>query len=161
MPPLRDEPLEPVPLPLRDRVPLLRELLDLDPPPERDALDRDELDRDAPDRDELDRDELRPDDVPLRERPPDERLLELDRLVERDRPDVPEALLERLRLLDRRRVVVARSERGISVRTTSLTSRPSSASRNFAMRSSSRLIALASCAVSLSPTASANVWMRE
>lgn len=160
MPPLREDPLELVPLPLRDRGALLREPPDFDPPPERDELDRGELDRDELDRGELVRDELRPDDVPLRERPPDERLLELE-LVERDRPDVPELLLERLRLLDRRRVVAARSERGISARTTSLTSRPSSASRNFAMRSSSRLIALASRAVSLSPTASANVWMRE
>jgi hypothetical protein len=68
-------------------------------------------------------------------------------------------VLDRARV--RRRVVVARCARGTAARTTSLTKRPSSASRNFAMRSSSRLIAFESCAVSRSPTVSANVWMRE
>ena len=114
----------------------------------------------------------------LRDRPPDwllrepdpllrepERLLEPDRLLELDRPLARERVrvLERERLVERRRrpVVDARRGRGISARTTSLTSRASSASRNFAMRSSSRLIAFASCAVSRSPTSSASVWMRE
>ena len=59
------------------------------------------------------------------------------------------------------RVAVARWSRGISARTSSLTKRVSSASRNLAMRSSSRRTALASCAVSRSPTASASVRIRE
>lgn len=134
--------------------------------PERAEVERDEPERDEPDRDEPEREE------PDRDRPPDEldrerllveRLLELDPPVDRDEldRDRPPDELERERLRARRRVVVARSARGTSARTTSLTRRPSSASRNFAIRSSSRLIALASCAVSRSPTASAKVWMRE
>jgi hypothetical protein len=157
VPPLRDE----LPL-LRDRVPLLRELLEREEP-DRDEFEREVDERDDPERDELEREELpeRLADVPLRERPPDDRLLELERLVGRERPEERDPLPERERLVERRRVVVARSDRGTSARTTSFTSRPSSASRNFAIRSSSRLMDLASCAVSLSPTASAKVWMRE
>jgi hypothetical protein len=119
-----------------------------------------ELEREEFDREELER------ELPDRERP-----LELDRLVERERPLDRELPLDRDELLEprervrleerRRRVVVARSDLGTSARTTSLTRRPSSASRNFAIRSSSRLIDFASCAVSRSPTVSANVWMRE
>jgi hypothetical protein len=137
---------------------LARDEFDRDEP-DRDEPDREEDDWDEPDRDELDREEPpdRPAVVPLRERAPDDRLPVLERLVCRDRPEEREVLLERDRLLDRRRLVEARSERGTSARTTSFTSRPSSASRNFAIRSSSRLIDLASCAVSLSPTASAKV----
>jgi hypothetical protein len=65
-----------------------------------------------------------------------------------------------LRLLVRRRVVPPRSSRGTSLRTTSLTRRVSSAVRNFAIRSSSRMIRLASCTVSRSPTSVAKVRMR-
>lgn len=154
---------------LREPLPLLRELAlrDLVLPPERaelerdeperdelerEPLERDELEREPPERDELERDELRerPLEELLRDRLLVERPLELERLLDR------ELLEER-----RRRLVVALSALGISVRATSLTSRPSSASRNLAMRSSSRLIDLASWAVSRSPTASARVWMRE
>lgn len=98
--------------------------------------------------------ELRVVDRPLEERDVDRPLVEL-RLVERD------AVLVRRRVLRRLRVVVARCDLGTSALTTSFTSRASSASRNLAIRSSSRLIDFASCAVSLSPTASAKVWIRE
>jgi hypothetical protein len=54
----------------------------------------------------------------------------------------------------------ARWSLGISALTTAFTSRGSSASRNFAIRSSSRRIDLASCAVSLSPTSLAKVSIR-
>jgi hypothetical protein len=71
-----------------------------------------------------------------------------DALVARDpERDVPPLVL-RVPVLERRvrrrRVVVARWLLGIAALTTSLTSRVSSASKNLAMRSSSRRIALAS-----------------
>jgi hypothetical protein len=87
--------------------------------------------------------------------------LERERVPPLERPLARELLDERRVVLRRLRVVLARCPRGTSARTTSFTRRASSASRNFAIRSSSRLIPFASCAVSLSPTASANVWMRE
>lgn len=168
----RDEPLlrapEEPPLPLRDE-PLLereRELVErerdvlLRDEPDFDELARDEPERVEPERDELDRD--RPLELVLFERPLVERLLVPFRLVDRDRPEDLELLLELERRVERRRrVVLARWARGTSARTTSLTRRPSSASRNLAIRSSSRLIALASWAVSRSPTASAKIWIRE
>jgi len=89
-------------------------------------------------------------------------LRELDRdlpLPEVERLDELERLLVVLRV--RRRRVVARCARGTSARTTSFTRRANSASRNLAIRSSSRLIDFASCTVSRSPTASANVSIRE
>ena len=133
------EPLEPV---LRE--PVVREPLPRELPELRELELRDEP-RELP---EL-RDELERERVPPLERP----------LV---RPLVRELLDERRVVVRRRlRVVLARWPRGTSARTTSFTRRASSASRNFAIRSSSRLIPFASCAVSLSPTASANVWMRE
>ncbi len=60
----------------------------------------------------------------------------------------------------RRRPVLARWSRGISALTSAFTSRPSSAPRNFVMRSSSRRIDFANCAVSRSPTSVASVSMR-
>jgi hypothetical protein len=68
--------------------------------------------------------------------------------------------LDRLRLVLRRERVFVRSSRGISARTTSLTRRPSSESRNFAIRSSSRRMLRASWAVSRSPTSVASVSIR-
>ena len=139
---LREEPVlrllreDPEPEPLLREEPVLR-LLREDPEPE--PLLREEpvlrLLRD----DEL----LDPDDdrVRLPERPPLELRLELR--VELDR------------------LLVERSSRGISARTISLTSRVNSALRNFAIRSSSRRMLLASWAVSRSPTSPANVSMRE
>ena len=112
----------------------LRELEERDEPEERDELEREEP-------------ELR--DV-VRERLP-EALARLPPVRERDR------LAERLVREDR---AVARWSRGMSARTTSLTSRPISARRNLAIRSSSRRMLLASCAVSRSPTAVASVSMR-
>jgi hypothetical protein len=114
----------------RERVPRAAVLREPERDPEPRALDRDVELRELVLR-ELDRD-----------------LLLLD--VERDR--VPERLA-----LRRRRVVVARWPLGTSARTTSFTSRANSASRYFAIRSSSRLIDLASCVVSRSPTCSAKV----
>ena len=122
--------------------------------PERVEPDRDEVDRDEPERDELERVE------PEREEP------ELRDVVRERLPEALARLLvrERDRLVERlgrdRRELVARWSRGMSARTTSLTSRPISARRNLAIRSSSRRMLLASCAVSRSPTAVASVSMR-
>jgi hypothetical protein len=55
---------------------------------------------------------------------------------------------------------LARWSRGTSSLTSALTSRGSSADKNFAIRSSSRRVRLASCAVSRSPTSLAKVSMR-
>lgn len=79
--------------------------------------------------------------------------------VERDRlaDDVER---ERLEDVDRRRDREGRWSRGISVRTMSLTSRPSSDVRNFAIRSSSRRMLRASWAVSRSPTSVAKISIR-
>ena len=116
---------------LRVRDVPLRELPDRDP---------DELDRDFP-REALLRAEpervLR--DVvarALREEPEPE--------LDRDDVRFPLEPPERVDRRERRRVVLARRLRGISARTTSLTRRPSSASRNLAIRSSSRRIPRAS-----------------
>lgn len=133
-------------MPERARVRLAPPLREL----ERDEADRDEADRDDDvERDDPDREALERPDVE-RGRFADERLVESlvrarDRLVER---------------VDRERRVVARWSRGISARTTSLTSRSISARRNFAIRSSSRRMLRASWAVSRSPTAVASVSMR-
>jgi len=122
--------------------------------PERVEPDRDEVDRDEPERDELERVE------PEREEP------ELRDVVRERLPEVLARLLvrERDRLVERlerdRRELVARWSRGMSARTTSLTSRPISARRNLAIRSSSRRMLFASCAVSRSPTAVASASMR-
>jgi hypothetical protein len=153
-PPLRDPELrEPEVRELEVREPELRELELRDPPlREPELRDLDVLR--APVLRPLDRDALLRELV-LRALDRDRPLLAVDRLVERER--VP----DRVDARRRRRVVVARCPRGTSARTSSLTSRPSSASRNFAIRSSSRLIAFTSWVVSRSPTASANVWMRE
>jgi hypothetical protein len=117
---------------------------------------------------------LVPDELRLRDEPDELRLrLELDPEPEPERDrDEPEFELER-ELLDRalldrapldrrevRRPPLARWSRGISAFTTSLTRRFSSASRNLAMRSSSRRIDLASWAVSRSPTSVASASMR-
>ncbi len=91
-------------------------------------------------------------DPALREAEPEVRRVEALELRDELAP-----VRERLLL---RRVPEERWSRGISARTTSLTSRVSSASRNFAIRSSSRRIARASCAVSLSPTSLASVSNR-
>jgi hypothetical protein len=74
-------------------------------------------------------------------------------VVRRERGDV-------VREVRRDRPESARWSRGISALTSSFTSRFSSASRNLAIRSSSRRIDFASCAVSLSPTSVANVSTR-
>jgi hypothetical protein len=112
---------------------------------------------------------LVPDELRLRDEPDALRLrLELDPELELERDrDEAEFELERellgRELLDRRpvrRPPLARWSRGISALTTSLTRRFSSASRNFAMRSSSRRIDLASWAVSRSPTSVASASMR-
>jgi hypothetical protein len=146
-----EAPLRELPLRLREELPVLREPLFDDP-----LL-------------------LRDDALLLRDE--DDALLlrdEDDAVLLRDEPLLPEELLARLRdrlleplELDRDRLLalrrergLARSSRGISARTTSLTSRSSSESRNFAIRSSSRRMLLASCAVSRSPTAVANVSIR-
>jgi hypothetical protein len=60
----------------------------------------------------------------------------------------------------RERPDFARWSLGISTLTTAFTSRVISALRNFAMRSSSRRIDFANCAVSLSPTSIASVSIR-
>ena len=80
-------------------------------------------------------------------------------LVPRDR-----ALVERELVVVVRRLVVRlrpplRSLRGISACTTDLVRRGISFSRKPAIRFSSRRIAFASFAVSLSPTASASFWI--
>jgi hypothetical protein len=153
---------------LEDPLDLERDALDFDrdepdrllPPldrllPERDEVDRgrDELDlaRDELDlaRDELD---LARDELDLAREEPDRLLPPLDAL-ERERE-----LLELRELLEERRrdVPPLRSAAGISSRATAFASCAICFSRNFAMRSSSRRIALASFAVSLSPTVSAS-----
>jgi hypothetical protein len=147
----RDElPLERLELPLL--LLWLREdpLLRLDPPLPLDPLLR---------LDPLPREDVRPpllrDELPLlRDELP---LLRED--VLRDRLLDP-LELDRLRLVLRRERVFVRSSRGISARTTSLTRRPSSESRNFAIRSSSRRMLRASWAVSRSPTSVASVSIR-
>lgn len=120
----------------------------LEPPPlrddpERDAVERDPVERDDPDRDPVERERL-PDAVARevareRDRLPVDRLepeLELDRELEVD--------LELELELERERRGLARWSRGMSARTTSLTSRPISVSRYLAIRSSSRRMARAS-----------------
>ena len=77
---------------------------------------------------------------------------DLLRVVRRDRVFVLEPFARRT---DRR------CSRGMSALMTSLTNRFSSASRNLAMRSSSRRILLANWAVSRSPTSSARASSRE
>jgi hypothetical protein len=154
----RDElPLERLELPLL--LLWLREdpLLRLDPPLPLDPLLR---------LDPLPREDVRPpllrDELPLLR---DELPLLRDELpllredVLRDRLLDP-LELDRLRLVLRRERVFVRSSRGISARTTSLTRRPSSESRNFAIRSSSRRMLRASWAVSRSPTSVASVSIR-
>jgi hypothetical protein len=130
-------------------------------------VEREPLDRELPDREPVDRDPLLErvpllDREPLVEREPLDREL-LDREDERlvVRPEELELRELLVRLVVRLRLVVARWLAGISARASSLTSRVSSAPRNFAIRSSSRRIDLASWAVSLSPTVSASVRMRE
>ena len=97
------------------------------------------------------------------------RLAALERLVALRVPllrvrELERELLERAvlgvarRLVVRRRPLV-RSLRGISACTTDLVSCGISFSRKPAIRFSSRRIAFASLAVSLSPTASANFWI--
>jgi hypothetical protein len=99
-------------------------------------------------------------------RPPLELLWrdEVARVVEpplRLRPEDRDWLEAELELLRRReRPEPARWSRGISARTSALTSRVSSESRNFAMRSSSRRMDRASCAVSRSPTSVENASSR-
>src|SRR5205807_10616067 len=98
-----------------------------------------------------------PERVPLERpdaRPVARELLALARRVVPVRRDVV-APRERLRVL-----LVGRWSRGTCLRTTSLTSRTSSASRYFAIRSSSRRLALASWAVARSPASSANLMIR-
>jgi hypothetical protein len=148
---------------LRERLPL----------PERLLLLRDEDERDEPlplrDEDERDEPPLRDDEPPLREdeldlrvvddEPPlrlrdDEPLPEDDERDEDDRDDEP---LLRLRDELDRRDDVRRSAAGISSCATAFVSCGISFSRNFAMRSSSRLMPRAIFAVSLSPTTSARV----
>ena len=79
-----------------------------------------------------------------------------------DEVELPVLRLALVRRVVRRRgrVPPARSERGISALTSSLTKRVSSASRNLAIRSSSRRMLLASWAVSRSPTSVANASRR-
>ena len=159
--PLRAELLraddEPLPLPLRDE-PLRAD----DEPPRAD-------DEPLPLRDELLRaDELplardgllRADEVPLplRDRDVDRELrdvVERD-AVERDAVERERAAVVRDRDREREAVAVRRSAAGISALATSFVRRGISFSRKLAMRSSSRLIAFASLAVSLSPTVSAS-----
>ena len=90
----------------------------------------------------------------LVDRERDEDARERDELrVDRDEP------FEELRLLDlerRRELPPLRSAAGISSRATAFASCSICFARNFAMRSSSRLMLRASFAVSLSPTESAN-----
>ena len=109
-----------------------------------------DLDRDDVDRLALDFARVEPDfdllDAELRERellaPPFDELREL---------------LDERRLEDRRRdEPPLRSAAGISSRATAFASCSICFSRNFAIRSSSRRMPRASCAVSLSPTESAN-----
>jgi hypothetical protein len=81
------------------------------------------------------------------------RVRELEReLLARAVPDVVRRLVVRRRPL-------LRSLRGISACTTDVVSRGISFSRKPAIRFSSRRIAFASVAVSLSPTASASFWI--
>ena len=127
------EPLERDPL---ERDPLEREPVDRDPverdPVERELLDREPLEREPVDRDPLDRDPV--------ERDPLEREL-LDReLLERERLDE-----DALRRVDeRRRLVVRRSDAGISAVATALTSVGICFARKSRIRSSSRRMRFAS-----------------
>jgi hypothetical protein len=134
---------------LRDRLPLPDVEREREP-----LLLRDEDDDALPpfrDDDELLR--LRVDDEPLPLRDEDERD-DADPLPLRDDDEL-------LRLRDeddaRRRVPVLRSAAGISSCATAFVSCGISFSRNFAIRSSSRLMPRAIFAVSLSPTRSASV----
>ena len=164
----------------------LDEVLDRLPPdrvepdrllPERDDFALLELDLLEPDRDALarERDELelereRDDDDPPDLREPEDRLPDVvrdlaDELL-RELVDLPfdelRELLEERRELERRREdPPLRSAAGISSRATAFASCVICFSRNFAIRSSSRLIARASFAVSLSPTVSASDSMLE
>jgi len=146
-PPLREPLLRELPL----REPLLRELLE---------LARELLLRELPVLRDLLEEALRRDEPPLALA-----LREPLREVERDddarrERDVARAAVRREPDRRRERPESARCSRGISALTTALTSRPSSASRNFAMRSSSRRIDFANWAVSRSPTSVARVSMR-
>src|SRR6187551_1835617 len=100
--------------------------------------------------------------------------LQLERERDREgddvRADLPVLDCDLLREVRRGRVLApdclerrseGRCSRGMSALTTSLTNRLSSASRNLAMRSSSRRILLANWAVSRSPTSSARASSRE
>jgi hypothetical protein len=142
----------------RDRVvPVLRELvlreLELRVPELREPVLREPELREPELREpELRDPELR-DDAELRELVLRERALE--RLVP---PLVPER--DRVVVRRERRRVLARWSRGISARTISLTRRPSSDWRNLAIRSSSRRMLRASCAVSRSPTSVAKTSSR-
>jgi hypothetical protein len=144
---------------LRDpvlREPVLREPVLREPVLREPELREPELRDDDELREPVLRDPELRDDAELREpvlRDPE--LRDDDELREVDRERLLE-LLERLVL----RRLVARWSRGISARTISLTRRSSSDERNLAMRSSSRRMLRASCAVSRSPTAVANTSMR-
>ena len=155
----------------RDRLPLERLL------PEREDAERLEPDRDplarvdAFVRAELERDELEPEDEPERDELDRERADELllrpladelllrpldDELLLRALDELRELLDVRRRLEERRRVPPLRSAAGTSSRATAFASWSIWRSRNFAIRSSSRRMLLATFAVSLSPTESAN-----
>ena len=116
--------------------PLVRLLPEPDPLARVDAVLRDELEGE-PERDELARE--REDDA-LLERPFDEL----------------RGLLDLRRRLDERRPPPLRSAAGTSSRATAFASWSICRSRNFAIRSSSRRMPRASCAVSLSPTSVAS-----
>ena len=133
---LRDEPERAF---VRGELDVLRDELDLARGLLRDELD--ELREPDPERDALVRDEL-----------------DLD-LVLRDEPELPfeelRELLDELLELERRRELeppLCHSAAGMSSRATALASCSICFSRNFAIRSSSRLMPRASFAVSLSPT---------
>jgi hypothetical protein len=135
--------------------------------PERDDFGLLELDLLEPDRDALarERDELALERERDADDPPDLREPE-DRLPDVLRDFVDELLLElldrpfeelrELRDERRREDPPLRSAAGISSRATAFASCAICFSRNFAIRSSSRLIERASFAVSLSPTVSAS-----
>ena len=139
-PPERDR----LAVPLRDRVPPVARELELRELEEGDPVPREPVPREP---------------EPLRE--PELRELALLRELEL-RDAVPLLVRERDVLPDRleREREVARWSRGMSDRTISLTRRPSSEVRNFAIRSSSRRMLRASWAVSRSPTSAANTSIR-